>query len=172
MDLLDQFDRSTQWRVEDCRRRDKLDDTTPCEAWDVRTLINHMIDTQHLFTAKARGEDAPFPTATPPALIGDDPVGPTKRPGRGRSAAHRGPGVLDKTGPMSGVASATSSSTGGISRPRRARTRPCPKGRGHVRRSTGGSRTNNVAIRSRPRSTSQTTPRCRTGSYAYTGRQP
>jgi uncharacterized protein (TIGR03086 family) len=105
MDLLDQFDRGTQWTGSKiAAASDKLDDTTPCEAWDVRTLINHMIDTQHFFTAKARGEDAPFPTATPPALIGDDPVATYEETRQETLRAHREPGVLDKTGPMLGIA--------------------------------------------------------------------
>ena len=78
------------------RRRVRHGTYAPCS--------NHMIDTQQFFAAKARGEDAPFPSATPPALIGDDPGGDLRRNQAGVLRAHREPGVLDKTGPMLGIA--------------------------------------------------------------------
>ena len=89
MDLLDQFDRGTQWAGSKIpAATDQLDDTTPCEAWDVRTLLNHMVDTQQFFAARRRGEHAPFPSATPPsALIGDDPGGHLRRNQAGRAGA-------------------------------------------------------------------------------------
>ena len=54
---------------------DKLDAPTPCEGWNARTLISHVIDTQNFFAAKARGQDASLPNPNPPDLVGDDPVG-------------------------------------------------------------------------------------------------
>ena len=53
---------------------DKLDEATPCDEWDVRTLMNHMLETQQYFVARARGEDASPPSPQPPDLVGDDPV--------------------------------------------------------------------------------------------------
>ena len=35
----------------------KLDDPTSCDGWDVRTLMNHMLQTQRYFVGAARGED-------------------------------------------------------------------------------------------------------------------
>jgi len=105
MDLLDQFDRGTQWTASKIpAAADKLGETTPCDAWDVRTLLDHLIDTQKFFAAKARGEDVPFPTATPPSVIGDDPVAAYEGTRQEVLRAHREPGALEKTGPMLGIA--------------------------------------------------------------------
>ena len=45
-----------------------------------------------------------LPSATPPALIGDDPVATYEQTTQETLHAHREPGVLDKTGPMLGIA--------------------------------------------------------------------
>jgi uncharacterized protein (TIGR03086 family) len=105
VDLLDQFDRGTQWTASKIpAASSKLDDKSPCDEWDIRTLLDHMIDTQHFFTAKARGEDATPPSGTPPSMIGDDPVATYEQTRQETLQAHREPGVIEKTGPMLGIA--------------------------------------------------------------------
>ena len=50
LDLLDLYERASEWtasKAEGATRR--MDATTPCDGWDVRTLMNHMLDTQHYF---------------------------------------------------------------------------------------------------------------------------
>jgi len=77
---------------------------TPCTEWDVRTLLNHMLDTQQYFVRRARGEDGPPLTPDPPELIGDDPASAYER---GREATIRTfsePGVIERTGPSLGIA--------------------------------------------------------------------
>jgi uncharacterized protein (TIGR03086 family) len=105
VDLLDQFDRSTQWTASKIpAAASKLDDGTPCEQWDVRTLLDHLIDTQNFFAARARGEEPAFPGATPPSLIGDDPVATYAQSREEMLRAYREPGVVEKTGPLLGIA--------------------------------------------------------------------
>src|SRR5205823_12914548 len=97
MDLLDLFERASDWtgsKVPAAAKR--LDDPTPCDEWDVRTLLNHLIDAQRYFIASAKGEEAPPPSAQPPALIGDDPVRTYQETCQQMLDAYRQPGVLEK----------------------------------------------------------------------------
>src|SRR4249919_1094310 len=74
-DLLDQYERASNWTVDNVKGAvTQLDAPTPCDEWDVRTLMNHMLDTQHYFVGAARGEDVSPPSPNPPELLGDDPV--------------------------------------------------------------------------------------------------
>lgn len=105
MDLLDLFERGSGWaasKIPDAV--DQLDRRTSCDQWDVRTLLDHMVDTQQYFAATARGEEAPLPTPSPPASIGDDPVGAYEAIRQETLRAHREPGALEKTGPGLGIA--------------------------------------------------------------------
>jgi uncharacterized protein (TIGR03086 family) len=105
VDLLDQFDRTTQWSASKIpAATTMLDDGTPCDQWDVRTLLDHMIDTQNFFAARARGEEPALPSATPPSLIGDDPQAAYEQAREQTLRAHREPGALEKTGPLLGIA--------------------------------------------------------------------
>jgi hypothetical protein len=104
-DLLDLYDRASEWtaaKVPDAAT--KLGAATPCDEWDVRTLLNHMLDTQHYFVGAARGEDVSPPAPVPPELLSDDPVADFDR---GRAETLRtfaAPGVIEKTGPSLGIA--------------------------------------------------------------------
>ena len=105
MDLLDLFERGTDWTATKVTgATDKLDVATPCEGWDVRTLLNHMVDTQRYFAASGRGEDADLPSPTPPSLIGDDPVAAFDESRQETLRVYREPGVVEKTGPALGIA--------------------------------------------------------------------
>jgi Mycothiol maleylpyruvate isomerase N-terminal domain len=53
---------------------DKLDAPTPCDDWDVATLMNHMLDTQNYFLGVARGQKSSPPSSEPPVVMGEDPV--------------------------------------------------------------------------------------------------
>src|SRR3954466_5435494 len=52
---------------------ESLSATTPCDGWDVKTLLNHLRETQEYFLGAARGENASPPSPEPPNLLGDDP---------------------------------------------------------------------------------------------------
>jgi uncharacterized protein (TIGR03086 family) len=105
MDLLDLFDRGTDWTASKIpAATGKLDAKTPCEDWQVRDLLNHMLETQQFFAATARGEQASPPSPSPPELIGDDPVAAFGTSRQDTLDAFRQPGVIEKTGPSLGIA--------------------------------------------------------------------
>ena len=55
-DQLDLYERASDWTAgKVAAASTKLDVTTPCDGWDVRTLMNHMLDTQRYFASVARG---------------------------------------------------------------------------------------------------------------------
>ncbi len=104
-DLLDLYRRSSEWTMtKSAGSRSRLDAATPCDEWDVRTLLNHMLDTQRYFTRVARGEDSSPPAPTPPELIGDDPVAAFERTRADALRAFGKPGVIEQTGPSLGIA--------------------------------------------------------------------
>jgi uncharacterized protein (TIGR03083 family) len=78
MDPLDLFTRATDWTVGTLvpGATDALDAPTPCDEWNVRQVMNHMLDTQRFFACRARGDDnvAP-PSPEPPDQLGTDPDG-------------------------------------------------------------------------------------------------
>ena len=105
VDLLDLYRRASDWtlsKVEEAAR--KPDAATPCEEWNVRTLMNHMLDTQQYFVGSARGEDASLPSPTPPELLGDAPVDDFKRAQAETTDTFSQPGVIERTGPSLGIA--------------------------------------------------------------------
>jgi uncharacterized protein (TIGR03086 family) len=74
-DTLDQFARASAWtlvKVEGATTH--LDASTPCDGWDVRTLLNHMLETQRYFVSAANGEDATMPTGLPEEGLGENPT--------------------------------------------------------------------------------------------------
>ena len=104
-DLLDLYDRGSAWAVETISGiTDKLDADTPCDEWDVRTLLNHMLDTQHYFLAAALGEQRSPPSPTPPDLLSADPVADFRKVRADVLAAYAEAGVVEKTGASVGIA--------------------------------------------------------------------
>jgi uncharacterized protein (TIGR03086 family) len=104
-DLLDLYARASAWTGEKiARAAGKLDATTPCDGWDMRTLLNHMLETQQYFLASGRGEDASPPSPTPPTIISDDPAGDFDRVRGDLLNTYGAPGVIEKTGPALGIA--------------------------------------------------------------------
>jgi uncharacterized protein (TIGR03086 family) len=104
-DFLDLYARSSEWALGKVEGAAKdLDAQTPCDKWNVRTLMNHMLDTQNFFMGNARGAKSPGPAPDPPDLVGDDPVADfaTSREEMLRTFGEAG--VIEKTGPSLGVA--------------------------------------------------------------------
>ena len=104
-DLLDLYRQASDWAVDKVAgAAQSLDATTPCDDWDVRTLMNHMLDTQRYFVKAARGEDATPPLGSPPDTVSDDPVADFQAARSDVLATFQEPGVIEKTGPMLGIA--------------------------------------------------------------------
>ena len=105
LDLLDLYERASDWSATKVAgAATNLDAATPCDEWDVRTLLNHMIDTQNYFAGSARGEDVSPPSPNPPELIGDDPAADFDRARGETLRTFSAPGVIEKTGPSLGIA--------------------------------------------------------------------
>ena len=67
LDLLDLYGRASDWTsTKGVGATSQLDEPTTCDGWDVRTLLNHMLQTQRYFVGSARGEDVAPPGGTPP----------------------------------------------------------------------------------------------------------
>ena len=105
MELLDLYKQGSEWTASKIpAATTQLDRRTRCEEWDVRTLLNHLVDTQEYFAATARGEDASPPGPSPPDYIGGDPKGAYDRIRHEVIRAYSQPGVVEKTGPSLGIA--------------------------------------------------------------------
>ena len=104
-DLLDSYARASAWTLTKVAgAADDLEAPTPCDGWDVRTLMNHMLETQRYFLSAARGVEASPPSGEPPELLGVDPVADFDG-GRSRTLERHGEsGVIDRTGPTLGIA--------------------------------------------------------------------
>ncbi len=107
MDLLDMYESTSEWTATKIAgAASSLNAGTPCDEWDVRTLINHVLDTQNYFAGVARGERPSPPAAVPPDLIGgDEPLAVFEQARQETSSAFAMPGTIDKTGPSLGIAS-------------------------------------------------------------------
>jgi uncharacterized protein (TIGR03086 family) len=105
VDQLDLYGRASEWTLSRVRGSlAKMNNETPCGDWDVRCLLNHMLDTQRYFTGAARGEDAAPPSPTPPTLFQDDPLAKFEQSRADLLDAFAQPGVIEKTGPALGIA--------------------------------------------------------------------
>lgn len=103
-DLLALYERASQWTLEKVDGAvDQLDARTPCEEWDVRTLLRHMLETQHYFIGAARGEEASLaPEPTEP--LGADPRRDFRDARDELIRTFGQPGTIEKTGPALGIA--------------------------------------------------------------------
>jgi uncharacterized protein (TIGR03086 family) len=103
MDLLDLLEAATVWTGSKVggTKPDQLELPTPCESWDVRALLNHLLDVLEMFEGVARGGSL-RPPHNPPDLIGDDTTADFSRASGRLLAAFRAPGVMDKTAPWLG----------------------------------------------------------------------
>lgn len=105
IDLLDLYGQASDWaatKVEGAT--EDLDAPTLCDGWDVRTLLNHMLQTQRYFVGAARGEEVAPPGGTPPDTISDEPRLDFERARAETLETFGEPGVIEKTGPALGIA--------------------------------------------------------------------
>jgi uncharacterized protein (TIGR03086 family) len=66
--------------------------------------MNHMLETQRYFVGAARGEDAAPPASDPPDIISANPIADFEQARDDTISAFADPAVLEKTGPMLGIA--------------------------------------------------------------------
>jgi uncharacterized protein (TIGR03086 family) len=105
MDLIDLYGRGSEWTLTKIAgAADQLEAPTPCEEWDVRTLLDHMLETQRYFASAGRGEDATPPSPEPPELISRDPVADFTEVRSEILSAFGRDGVVASTGPLLGIA--------------------------------------------------------------------
>lgn len=105
LDLLDLYRRASEWtETKVAGAVSQLDAQTLCDEWDVRTLMNHMLQTQQYFLGAAKGEDASPPSPTPPDLLGPDPIADFDNVCSETVHTFEAPGVIEKTGPALGIA--------------------------------------------------------------------
>jgi uncharacterized protein (TIGR03086 family) len=67
---------------------------TPCENWDVRTLVNHVVMGQHVFIAALQDQPRPDVAAD---YLGDDPLGSFQGASQALLTAFDLDGVMSKT---------------------------------------------------------------------------
>lgn len=105
LDTLDMYGRASEWTLGKVSAAStKLTAQTPCDEWNVRQLMNHMLDTANYFIGSARGRDVSPPSHHPPELVGDDPVKAFARTRDEMLSTFSEDGVIEKTGPSLGIA--------------------------------------------------------------------
>jgi uncharacterized protein (TIGR03086 family) len=105
LDLLDLYGRASDWTTTKVvGATSQLDEPTICDGWDVRTLLNHMLQTQRYFVGAARGEDVAPPGGTPPDVLSDKPRADFASARAETLETFGEPGVIDKTGPAIAIA--------------------------------------------------------------------
>jgi uncharacterized protein (TIGR03086 family) len=104
LDLLDLYGRASEWTGALVRgAAPELDAPTTCDGWNVRTLLNHMLETQRYFVGSARGDDVSL-SQDPPDLLGKDPGADFDLARAETLRTFGAPGVIDRTGPALGIA--------------------------------------------------------------------
>lgn len=104
LDLLDLYGHASEWAgTKVCGAVPNLDAPTTCDGWTVRTLMNHMLETQRYFVGSARGDDVTL-SQEPPDLLGPNPAADFERARAETLRTFGEPGVIDQTGPALGIA--------------------------------------------------------------------
>jgi uncharacterized protein (TIGR03086 family) len=104
-DPLDLYGRASSWAGEKVAgAAANLDAPTPCDEWDLRVLLSHMIQTQQYFSGTAQGRQVSPPSSDPPDLVGKDPAAEFERAREDVLRVFSQPGVIEKTGPSLGIA--------------------------------------------------------------------
>ena len=104
LDLLSLYAQAGDWTGAKVRSAaSQLDAPSNCDGWTVRTLMNHILQTQRYFAGTARGEDVQL-SPDPPELLSDDPSADFERARADMLRTFGEPEVLEKTGPALGIA--------------------------------------------------------------------
>jgi uncharacterized protein (TIGR03086 family) len=103
-DMLDLYARASDWTGTKIRGAvPALDAPSNCDGWTIRTLMNHILETQKYFAGSARGESVQL-SQDPPDLLGDDPSSDFDQVRSDVLRTFSEPGVVEKTGPSLGIA--------------------------------------------------------------------
>lgn len=98
MDMIDLFDRATAWtasKVADAEGR--LDAATPCDEWNARRLIDHLLAGQQIFASGPDGGTVAPPSGPPPQLVDEAPTVQYEQARQATLSAYAQPGVLEGT---------------------------------------------------------------------------
>jgi uncharacterized protein (TIGR03086 family) len=102
---IELYERASAWTLDKINGAvEQMDTDTACDGWNVRHLLNHMLETQRYFLSSATGGDAKPPGQEPPQLLSDDPVSDFEQGRQDTIDAFGAPGVIEKTGPAIGIA--------------------------------------------------------------------
>ncbi len=105
IDLLELYGQASAWAATKVAgAAADLYAPTSCDDWDVKTLLNHMLQTQRYFVGAARGEDVAPPGGTPPDVISAEPRLDFDRARAETMETFGEPGVIERTGPALGIA--------------------------------------------------------------------
>jgi uncharacterized protein (TIGR03086 family) len=105
MDMLDLYARASEWTLGKATvAGTDLEAATPCDGWDVRTLMNHMLETQQYFVGAARGLNVSPPNGDPPDIVTDDPAADFLEARSQTLHTFGEDGVIERTGPALGIA--------------------------------------------------------------------
>src|SRR4051794_17903735 len=108
LDLMDLYRRASDWSGSKVNGVTDLTASTPCTEWNVRDLLNHMLDTQRYFAGAATGKDVSPPGPNPPDTLSDDPAADFAKVRDDVINAFSPEGVIEKTMPALGIAFADS----------------------------------------------------------------
>ena len=104
LDLLDLYGSASEWAGSKVQGAvSDLDAPTTCDGWTVRTLMNHMLDTQRFFVGSARGDEVTL-SQDPPDLMSQDPSADFEHARAETLRTFGAPGVIERTGPALGIA--------------------------------------------------------------------
>jgi uncharacterized protein (TIGR03086 family) len=104
LDLLDLYGDASEWvGTKVPGAASDLDGPTTCDGWTVRTLMNHMLETQRYFVGTARGESVTL-SQDPPDLLGEHPSVDFDRARAETLRTFGASGVIERTGPALGIA--------------------------------------------------------------------
>lgn len=102
---MDLFDRGSAWtKTKIAGAKGKLDASTPCEGWNVRAVINHVLSGHEIFQGATKGEPVAPPEGEPPDVMGDDPTAQYEEARQATMAAYREPGAMERAGQALGIA--------------------------------------------------------------------
>jgi uncharacterized protein (TIGR03086 family) len=98
VDVLDLFERGTDWTASKVAgAQAQLDVATPCDEWNVRRLLDHMLAAQQMFAAGPSGGTVAPPIGPPPELVGPNPASEYEDARKATIHAFGQPGVMEGT---------------------------------------------------------------------------